>query len=605
MTRSLILCFVVLAVIIPVQFAVSSPNCDSMQMSPDEIIAHIRYLASDELEGRMSGSQGAEKAAGYISSEYINAGLMPLGDNNSYFQKFSFTQGIALGPGNRLRISIEGNNAGLILGEDFNTLSFSSTGEAAGELVFAGYGISAPELGYDDYGGIDVKDKVVMVMRYTPEKYEPKSPFYSYAALRYKAMNAREKGAKAIIFVTPHYAEEEEDLKTVGLDYSYSDSGIQALILRRNKAKEVLSASGKDLKNLEESLSRKTNSSFIVEDTNAHIKTDIIVEKGEAANIIGMIEGSDSVLKAEYIIVGAHYDHIGLGSRHSRSDNKYRGEIHNGADDNASGAAGLIELARYYSCNRDSLKRSLVFIAFSAEELGLIGASEYVDNPKLPLDKTVAMLNMDMIGRLDKNKLTILGVGSSPGWNEIIGNANTDFEFNLILENSGFAPSDQSVFFAKGIPVLHFFTGVHEDYHTPEDDWEKINSKGERKILLLMTEIISELATTQVKPTFTNEKEPKKGFAKFNIYLGTIPDYSSQMRGVRLMGVKDGSPADKAGLKGKDTIVQYNGVEIKNIYDYVYALGASKPGKPTSLVVLRDHIPLSLIVVPELRESEN
>ncbi len=605
MTKSLILYFVVLVVIIPVQLAISSPNCDSVQMSPGEIIAHIRYLASDELEGRMSGSPGADKAADYISSEFIKAGLKPIGGNSSYAQKFSFTNGITLGSDNSLEYSNRGKKLGLVLGEDFNTLSFSSRGEVDGELVFAGYGISAPELSYDDYEGIDVKDKVVLVMRYTPEKYDAKSPFYNYAPLRYKAMNAREKGAKAIIFITPHYAQEVEDLNTIGLDYSYSDSGIPALILRRNKALEILSDSGKDLASLEESLSQKTNSSFIVEDTTVAIKTDVIEEKGEGANLVGILEGSDPVLKQEYIIVGAHYDHIGFGKIHSRSDNKNIDNIHNGADDNASGVAGLIELAKFFSCNRDSLKRSMVFIAFSAEELGLMGASHYVDNPKVPLEKTVAMLNMDMIGRLHKNKLTIFGVGSSPGWNEIIDSANSDFEFELTLENSGFAPSDQSVFFAKGIPVLHFFTGVHEDYHTPGDDWKKINSKGQQKVLLLMTEVISDLVSTKIKPSFSNEKEPKKGIAKFNIYIGTIPDYSSQMRGVRLMGVKDGSPADKAGIRGEDTIIQYNGVKIKNIYDYVYALGASKPGIPTSLVVLRNYKPLSLIVVPEPRESGN
>ncbi len=605
MIRELFLYLLLVLIVSPVQFAISGSDCENAQITPEEIIGHIRFLASDELEGRMSGTPGAKRAADYISSEFKKAGLKPLGDKNSYFQRFSFTKGILLGSNNSLELEVDNKSTRLQLGEDFNTLSFSSKGEVEGDLVFAGYGISAPELDYDDYKELDVKDKIVLVLRYTPEEYDPKSPFYNYAALRYKAMNAREKGAKAIIFVTPHYAQEEVNLTTIGLDHSYSDSGIKSLVLRREKAQEIMSASGKDLKSLEENLSKKKTSSFIFTNTRAKVRTDLIEDRGESANVIGIIEGSDPVLKQEYIVVGAHYDHIGFGERNSRSDNKTGDNIHNGADDNASGIAGLIELAEFFSCKRDSLKRSLVFIAFSAEELGLIGASFYVDNPRLPLDKTVAMLNMDMIGRLDQNKLTVFGVGSSPSWNELINNANSDFEFELSLNNSGFAPSDQSAFFAKKIPVLHFFTGLHDDYHTPSDDWEKINSKGEQKVLMLISGLVTELNSEQNELRFSDVDEPKKGSTKFKVYLGTVPDYSSQMEGVKLMGVRDGSPADKAGLQSEDTIIRFGEVEIKNIYDYVYALSDSKPGVPTNLVVLRDYRPISLIIVPEPRESEN
>ncbi|MEM7007669.1 MAG: M20/M25/M40 family metallo-hydrolase [Thermodesulfobacteriota bacterium] len=595
----------ILFIIISINPANSQHNCNNLTFDDQKIISHIRYLASDELEGRMSGTKGAQEAAEYIVSEFQNAGLKPIGDNGSYYQNFFFTKGISLGTDNSFEIEIEGNNNKLILGNDYNSLSFSTSGEVSEYMVFAGYGISAPELNYDDYEGIDVKGKVVMVLRYTPEGYDINSPFYNYAPLRYKALNAREKGASAIIFVTPYSQEEEPDITKVGLDFSYSDSGIKSLILRRDKAQRVLKAQGKDLKKLEQQLSEKENASFLIPSTIADIKTQIIEERGESSNVIGMIEGSDPELKSEYIFIGAHYDHIGFGKRNSRATNTAKREVHNGADDNASGVAGLIELSKYFSCNKESLKRSLVFIAFSAEELGLIGASNYIDNPKLPLDKTIAMINMDMIGRLEDNKLTVLGVGSSPKWNDLINSANQQFGFELSLDKSGFAPSDQSVFFAKGIPVLHFFTGLHDDYHTPEDDWDKINSKGQQKVLKLMESLISKLATQDIELTFSNEDEPKKGFAKFNIYLGTIPDYSNQTKGVKLMGVKEGSPADSAGLKSEDTIIEYNGVEIRSIYDYVYAVGGSKAGIPTNLVVLRNYKPVSLIIVPEQRQDTN
>jgi len=600
MGNKLVLSLVLVLLLSPAKLVFSIPRCENEQLTPEDIISHIRYLASDELGGRMSGTPGADKAAEYISSQFKKAGLKPLGDDNSYFQKFSFTKGIRLGGQNKLEFEIDKSKTELELEHDFYTLSFSSSGELSGEVVFAGYGISAPELEYDDYKGLYVRDKIVLVLRYTPEGYDEESPFYDYAALRYKAMNAREKGAKAIIFVTPYSQDEEEDLTLVGRDSSYSDSGIQSLILKREKAQELLLNSGTNLKKLEENLSNKNNSSFLIPKAKAAIKTELIEEKGESSNVIGLLEGSDPILKNEFIVIGAHYDHIGLGERGSRANNDYpKGSIHNGADDNASGVAGLIELSEFFSCRKESLKKSLVFIAFSAEEFGLIGASYYVDNPKAPLDKTVAMINMDMIGRFDKGKLTVLGVGSSPRWKDLIYNLNSDFNFEIGLNNSGFAPSDQSVFFAKKIPVLHFFTGLHADYHSPGDDWEKINQVGESKVLGFISELIVELESSQEKIAFSDVLEPKRGSTKFNVYLGTIPDYSDQVEGVKLMGVKEGSPADKAGILAEDTIVQFNGMGIKNIYDYVYALGKSKSGTPTSLVVLRNYKPISLIVVPE------
>lgn len=606
MKNSFYLLIIAMVFLFHIGSALSKSNCNNVKFSPEEISSHIKYLASDDLKGRMSGTPGAEMAARYISSEFKKSGLRPLGEDRSYFQEFSFTQGVELGSENSLGIRSDKTKKEFELGKDYNTLSFSSSDQVNAELIFAGYGISAPELEYDDYQGLDVTDKIVLVLRYTPEEYNPENPFYDYAPLRYKAMNAREKGAKAIIFFTPYSQQEEEDLTSVGIDYSYSDSGIQSLILKRGIAEEILLNAGKSLKEIEEKLSNKKNSSFEFPDLKVEVKTEVIEEEGRTVNVIGIIEGADPILKNEFIVIGAHYDHIGLGKRNSRSDAKSEDSIHNGADDNASGVAGLIELADFFSCRKDSLKRSIVFIAFSAEELGLIGASHYVDNPVVPLDKTVAMINMDMIGRLDENKLTVFGIGSSPEWKGLINNSNSRHNFDIRFNNSGFAPSDQSVFFAEEIPVLHFFTGLHDDYHTPGDDWEKINSKGQQKVLALMSDVIWDLDSRQNKVAFSNAKEPKKGSSKYNVYLGTIPDYSNQVEGVKLMGVREGSPAHQAGLLDDDTIIQFNGVSIKNIYDYVYALADSKPGIPTSLVVLRNYKPLSLIIVPEPRnEGEN
>jgi hypothetical protein len=289
-----------------------------------------------------------------------------------------------------------------------------------------------------------------------------------------------------------------------------------------------------------------------------------------------------------------------MGERFSRKEGSKK-SVHNGADDNASGTAGLIELAKYFSDRKENLQRSIVFIAFSAEELGLLGSSYYVSNPRIPLYNTIAMINMDMIGRLRDGKLTILGAGSSPEWKGLLDAANSGIELGFSLDESGFAPSDQSVFYAKNIPVLQFFTGVHSDYHSPGDDWEKINYIGEREVLKLISSLISELETRPIRIAYSRAKDEKKVPTGFNVYLGTIPDYSDNTRGVKLMGVKQGSPAERAGLKGGDIIVEFAGDTIKNIYDYVYALAEAQPGVNVDMIVIRDNKNLRLGVVPEPR----
>ncbi|HEX3035343.1 MAG TPA: M20/M25/M40 family metallo-hydrolase [Thermodesulfobacteriota bacterium] len=576
-------------------------------ITAEEITSHVRHLASDELGGRESGTPGNREAADYIASHLNSYGLKPLGDNGTYFQNFTFTSGVRLGDQNSLAISMGENEKELKVKKDYVPLSFSSEGTVSGELVFAGYGISAPDLNYDDYADIDVKDKIVLVLRYIPEDYSSKSKFYRYAPLHYKATNAREKGAKGIIFVTPFSQKEEEDLGGMRFHSSFSDSRIHAVILRREIANKILKTAGREMKDLEKKLSDKKTDSFIVPDTGVSLHTDLIKEERSTSNIIGLLEGSDPELKDEVIVIGAHYDHIGLGDEFSvGKDESNKGKVHNGADDNASGTAGLLELAEYFSHKRDSLERSLIFIAFSGEEKGVLGSSYYVKNPKFPLEKTVAMLNMDMIGRLRDNTLTVIGAGTSPQWKDLIESASSAVGLSIKTRESGLAASDQTVFFTKDIPVLLFFTGVHSDYHTPGDDWNKINSEGEEKILRLIAEITRNLNQTPQRIAFSkpkvDEKEGGMGAARFDVYLGTVPDYSEEVDGVKLMGVQSGSPAEKAGLREGDIIVNLAGKTVKGIHDYVYALGETEAGVPTDMVVIRNGKPVKLNIVPESRK---
>ncbi len=579
----------------------SSLSQTNPKITEQEISAHIKELASDELRGRMSGTRGAERAADYIALEFESYGLEPLNENGDYLQSFTFRSAPQMGLNNFLDITTPHKSKSYSPKTDFMPIGFSTNGEVSGEAVFVGYGITAEGLEYDDYTGVDVEDKIAIVLRYSPEGDEPESRFYQYSSLRYKAMNAREHGARGVLFVTPTEHEASGEYDNILSDMSAGDSGVGALLLRPGVANTIFNTAGYDLKSLEKKLDGKKPFSFPIKNISIEFTVDLVYKELETSNVVGYIEGSDPGLKDRVLIIGAHYDHIGLGGESSRARQKGVREIHNGADDNASGVAGLLELAEYFSSPANTQKFTIVFIAFAAEEIGLLGASHYVKNPLFALDNTVAMLNMDMIGRLRKNKLTVFGVGSSDQWKELLLKANRDTRLKLHLSDTPFAPSDQSVFYSKQIPVLHFFTGLHGEYHTPGDDWHKINARGQKSVLELMSSLIQDLSSRELSVAYSKTNAPVGTSARFKVYLGTIPDYSSTETGVRLMGVQGGSPAEKAGLTSDDVILGLGGHKVSNIYDYVYALRKSKQGVETDIVILRGNKEISLKIVPESR----
>jgi aminopeptidase YwaD len=330
------------------------------------------------------------------------------------------------------------------------------------------------------------------------------------------------------------------------------------------------------------------------------LSTDVRRAEAPAYNVVGVLEGSDPVLKKENIVIGAHYDHLGRGGEGSGSLAPRSGEIHHGADDNASGTAGLIELARVFSAQRPRLKRTVVFIAFGGEEEGLLGSNYYVNNPLTPLSNTVAMINMDMIGRMKDGKLMVGGVGTAKEWRQIIGQ-NSDF--SLTLNEDGFGPSDHSSFYGKQVPVLFFFTGTHTDYHKPSDTFEKINYKDEAKILNLVARIVRDVDGADKRLTYATAKSdatPRTG--GFRVFLGTIPNYGEGSNGLLIDGVREGSPAEKAGIKAGDRIVKIGEREIKNVYDYTYALGEMKAGQEYVFEIVRGTEKLSLKLTPEARK---
>lgn len=560
------------------------------EITAKEIQNNINYLASDKLEGRFTGSKGSELAAIFIKTYFEKIGLKPL-FKEGYFQEFPFLYSLKLTKNNSLKFDIKNNYVNLILEKDYTTTPFSGLKEYNGKIIFAGYGISAPKLNYDDYTGLDVKGKAVVIMRYNPEGTDPHSQFEKYSAYRYKLKTAKEKGASAVIFVNGHSPKDKVDkLMELRYDGAKGANEIAVVQVKRYVIDSLFSAENLNFKNYQLEIdSLKKSKSFVFRNSKINVKTEVKEITKFGKNIAGYIEGSDLNLKKEFIIIGAHYDHLGYG----RVGSLYRGKdkkIHNGADDNASGTSAVIELAEKFASLKNKPKRSIIFMAYSGEELGLLGSSYFVENSPIKLDKIAAMINLDMIGRLNTSKeLIAFGTGTSKNFSKLVKNLNKDFNFKLTLKKEGYGPSDQSSFYAKKIPVLFFFTGTHSDYHRPTDDADKINVVGEEAIVKYIYKIADNLSNVNVRPNYIDVPRQKGGkITAFRVYVGTIPDYAAQVNGLKITGVSHDGPAQKAGLKGGDIIINFGGKKITNIYDYMYALGDYNPGDIVKVKVVRE-----------------
>ena len=587
------------AVLVPIgnwHFRSSISATAAGAITSERLMPHIRYLASDELEGRLAGSPGAEKAARYIADQFARRKLLPLGDEGSYFQEFSFVSGVRLGSANSLEVawgtggssSQAGGRRALKAGSDFTPVSFSLSGEFEGAARFVGYGISAPSLQYDDYRKTDVKGKFVFVLRYGPEGDDPHGQFGRYHALRYKAQAARDRGAKGIVFVDDSEDFSKSTLSKLRFDRSFADSGIAALAISRPSARRILAGAGLNLDTLEGSARSHKGSAADMPGIHLKFRSDLVRETRSARNVAGLLKGSGD-LAEEVLVIGAHFDHLGMGEMSSLAA-KPGSEVHNGADDNASGTAALLELAGALASRKDRLRRSVLFLAFSAEEQGLLGSRHYVNHPAIPLEKTVAMINMDMIGRMQDRRLIVGGTGTSPGWRDLLNQLNRDADLDLKFRDGGFGPSDHSSFYGRDIPVLFFFTGVHGDYHKPSDDYDKIEAAATTRVVEFIFQTASSICGMDQRPAFRKTAgEPREsGRTGFRVTLGIIPDYGEEVEGVRLSGVREGSPAAKCGLQSGDLIVGWSGKKITNIYDLTHLLQEHRPGDEVEITVVRD-----------------
>jgi Tol biopolymer transport system component len=595
------------------------PSSFSAQISTNDLLAHVRFLASPELEGRGTGTRGAERAAAYIVSRFEEAGLKPAPEAPGFYQSFEFSAGVRLQTNkNQLAVSTaDGSTTEFVVEKDFRPLAFSANAEVHREVVFVGYGLAMPGKGgegYDSYAGIDVSNKIALAFRYVPEEVEPKrrAELNRYAGLRYKAMLAREHGAKAILFVTGPNSPNAGELTGMAFDASSGGSGIAAASITAKVAESLLAGSGKDLKTLQTGLDRENphaESGFVLPKVKVRLNTSLEQIKKSDRNVLAVLPPSISAARQEYVLVGAHYDHLGRGeSGHAMERKGEENQIHPGADDNASGTAAVLELAAALANERrekaDASGRGIIFALWSGEEIGLIGSSHFAEHPSVPLSNVVAYVNFDMVGRLRDNKLNLQGTGSSSQWRKMIEKRNVAAGFNLVLQDDPYLPTDVTALYPKNVPVLNFFTGGHDEYHRPTDQPDTLNYGGLERITRMAGAIIKDLARETERPDYLAVARSNTGGSRENLraYLGTIPDYAVETSGVKLSGVRAGGPADKAGLKGGDVIVEFAGQKIVNIYDYTYAMDAAKIGQPVEVVVLRAGQRVKLTVTPEARK---
>jgi hypothetical protein len=565
--------------------------------APSRTKTHVETLAGAKLEGRLAGSPGERLAADYISAELTRFGAKPLPGMKDFFQPFQFTAGTK-DAGSNLTVIRDGKARAFITTSHVQALSFSDTAEVTGSVVFAGYGLVVPEaqnFGYDSYAGLDVKDKVVLVFRYFPEDADQKtrSILARYADLRYKAMAARQRGAKAMLVVTGPRSPNAGETIPMSFDTALAGSGIVAASISGEAGAEILAAAGKQMEAVQKEFDSGNPhvAGFAVPDLTVTVRAAVERETRTGRNVVGYLPATSATTGVEkpWVALGAHYDHLGRGGHgNSLARKEEAGQIHHGADDNASGTAAILGVAELLS--QQPRRRNVLFAFWSAEEIGLIGSSAYVNQPPVPTSELAAYLNFDMVGRMIDNKLTVQATGTSPVWARILEQTNVAAGFDLVLQPDPYQPTDVASFNQAGVPCLTFFTSTHTDYHRPTDTADKINYEDLDRIVRFAAAIVKRIGDTPEAPQFTKvqqQTETGGGRAGIRIFTGTIPDYATDVKGLLLGGVIGGGPAEQAGLQKGDVIIEINGQTIANIYDYTYALETLKIGQGVKVVYMR------------------
>ena len=568
-------------------------------------LAHVDYLADDALQGRGLGSDGIERAADYIAHQFEAIGLSPAGDDDTYFQSFE----VSLAPQRtgRSYLRVEEADIDVESEGDFVPFFFSGDARFSGDLVFAGYGIVNPDKHHDDFAHLDVTGKVVLMLRREPPSWGEQGGdgYTPHAQFSNKVYNAKDRGAVAVLIANQRPADGDEDrlMRWMAMPGG-GGYGLPALHVTRKLADRLLAAGGvADLDTLQSRLDGGRYASSVVDGIKLEGNPGIKRQRATTRNVIGLLRGTGP-LADEVVVIGGHYDHLGNvvprpGFGANRRTETPKPQIHNGADDNASGTAGVIELARALA-RRSNLNRSVLFIAFSGEESGLLGSKYFVKHPSIALNRIDAMLNLDMIGRLPKDKPTIqvFGTKAADQFEHLIEHVAEQRRLTIRENASAIGPSDHTSFYREKIPAMHFFTGLHADYHRPGDDTDKINVDGAISVLNMVYDVAVAICNDEHRLTYhkVTERARIPGRGGFRVRMGIYPSYADGDTGLVVDGVVDDGPAARAGMKSGDAIIRIGTSDVANIRDYMGALRNNKPGDTVSVVVKRGDSKLTLEV---------
>lgn len=598
-----------------------APAATAVAESPRPLIPSSRetveFLASPALNGRLTGTPDEQRAAEFLASNLKAIGAVPLPGQDDFFLPFEFTAG-SKDAGSTMTVERDGD---IKLATDdpveITALAFSDDGEVTAPVVFAGYGIvsdASTGVPYDSFAGLDVKDKIVVVLRFFPEEIEEekrKVLAHRVSELRAKAMNIRERGGKAMIVVSGPRYPDGEDLVPMRFDASVSGSGLLAASISNGAARLLFEAAGVDGNDFSELVARLDGGDphaqgFKLDEVSVTLATRVERTRRTGTNVVGMLPAkAANSFGDQYAVMGAHYDHLGdgtqVGSSLARAGEK--GQIHYGADDNASGVAAVLQAAATLSTMQ--LRRPVVVAFWSGEELGVLGSTDFLkEGGPLQRSSLIGYINADMVGRVADNKLSVLGTGSSPDWASKIEAANVPVGFELSTVADPYTPTDSSPFYLAGIPAINFFTGTHEDYHRPTDTPDKINYEGLDKVARLMALTTRRLAESETAPAYAKVERAQSlqgSRGTVRVYTGTIPDYTTEVKGLKLAGTIEGGPAAKAGLKEGDVIVKLAGRDVLNIYDYMAVLETLKVNEEIEVVVERDGQPVTIKMTPSTR----
>jgi len=553
-------------------------------ITAEEFREQLAWWAHDDRGGREPGTPGSIEAGDVAAAEFERLGLEACGDKGkdgkgTYFQNFEkggkhgYDAGaVHLGIGNRK----------WVLGKDYTLVGWAPEVDLKNlAVVFAGYGVVSRKLKYDDYKGVDVKDKAVLLFTHEPQEKNPKSRWNGVkrtpdASTYRKIRNARRKGARLVILVDgPLHRNPDKDPLKPG--ESFRSSLCPVLHVRRAAAAALLEGSDRTLKGLQQDIDSEDAPAPVALRSRVSFKAKRKLLH-PARNVLGLFRGSHPRLRDEVIIIGAHYDHIGVGKYGSRARSRM-GEVHNGADDNATGSVGVLELAEAFAESGVKTKRSVLFMLFDAEEKGLYGSRYYVNHPVVPLERTAAMINMDMIGYVRNNRMSVGGVGSCAAWEKILKKAEHGSPLTWRHRYSTGGGSDHLSFVAKRIPVLMFNSGLHPYYHTPDDDAKRCNPEGAREVLRTMFRIVYLAANLDKKPEWTTRGSRSRLDLGARLRTGT--------KGARVLSVKGQSPAARAGIKKGDILIRVHKSKVKGRLSVSRALRKVRPGQSVEVELLR------------------